>query len=180
MEDDASIQILEADADQQYVPDKKEQIRPAKINQKVADINFQKPPVLIVERQVLPQSQTQEKQNIQSEKEQPISSRIVHIVDEKSPLWSSRMTDIVSLVLRFFMMALVSFVVLVALNPPFIQEKSNGFGPTEVAMQRQPANLSKASAWAAGAGLGYIVLPPLWELLSSKYFSSDFLKAFGF
>lgn len=189
MDDDASIQILEADADQQYVPDRKESSRQAKAP-RTADVNYQKPPVLIVERQVIPANV--EKQNLSKADEQPsiptaatMASRIVNIVDEKpSSSWSNRVSDIVSLAIKFIVMALVSFFVLVLLNPPFIQEKRNEFGSASGsesnAMQRQPASLSKASAWAAGAGLGYILLPPLYDLLSSRYLSNDFLKAFGF
>lgn len=188
MDDDASIQILEADADQQYVPDRKDLSRQAKAP-KTADVNYQKPPVLIVERQVIPANV--EKQNLSKEEVQPsipsatLASRIVNIVDEKpSSAWSNRVSDIVSLAIKFIVMALVSFFVLVLLNPPFVQEKRTEFGSSSGsetnAMQRQPASLSKASAWAAGAGLGYILLPPLYDLLSSRYLSNDFFKAFGF
>jgi len=187
MDDDASIQILEPDADQQYVPERKERDRQraTKPVQKVADVNWQKPPVLIVERQVAasPQQSTASVPTVSPAQEELPAARIVNIVEEKPTVWNNRISDIVWAIIRFFIMAFISFFALVLLNPPFIQETQQPaiFGESIVngAMQRKPASLSRAAAWATGASVAYIILPPIWDLLSNKVVSEDLLKAFG-
>ena len=184
-EDDASIQILEPDADQQYIPERRERSTKPKTLQKPVDSNWQKPPLLIVEKKVV-QPNTAPLPEKAQEKEDETTARIVNIVGEQQrktdDTWKTQVGDVVWFIIRFFVMAFFSFIILVLLNPPFVQEplQQQLFGETPLTdMQRRSASLSRAAAWATGAGVAFVILPPIWGVLSSRFFPNDIMMAMG-
>lgn len=189
-DDDASIQILDPDVDQQYVPERRERSQKPKPLNRNPDSNWQKPPVIIVERQMVPANTPAQPPAIVADPilDQPTvaaveePARIVNIVDERRNTttdWlKTKASDVAWIAIKFFVMAIFSFIILVALNPPFVQEKGatlDGFNN----LQRQSASLSRAAGWAAGAGVLFIVLPPIWDILQSRFFPNDLMRAIG-
>jgi len=88
--------------------------------------------------------------------------------------WSDAVAHVVSLTLRFLLMSVVAFVVLVALNPPFLRSKSDS-----AALTHESADLTRAAWWSAAAGGLFITLPYLWSVVNSRFFPNDMLMATG-
>lgn len=192
-DDDVSIQILEPEVDQQYVRERrtKNDSRATNTISAAAASNVAKqqnttntstvkqpPPLIIVEQKLvptLPTKATTAPTQTNTKEEQP---RIVNIVDESVRLekteskkwWEDKIQNIVWLIVQFLAMAVCAFFILVILNPPFVQEKSdNGV----IALQKQPASLSKTAIWSSLAGLAFIIAPFVWKLATSRFFPSD-------
>ena len=207
-----SIQILEPDIDQQYVPERRagserRGAAPSRSPAATASAVRQKAPVLIVERQVVQQpappppslSSPQQLQQpkaavVQQEPTQlSLASRIIDVAnaeaivthaqsDGSKNVWRQRVSDAVSILVQFFTMAIVVFVALVLINPPFVQEAAvNSLGVRQRLNDpvRRPASLKRAAIWAAVAGTAFLVLPHIWNICSSRFFPDDLLMAAG-
>jgi hypothetical protein len=248
-EDEGSVfDILEDDNDQQYVPQRKNASGGgggggsggggggSSIDTMARDAARatvkQKPPVLIVERQVVRETPApqlvavvapQPQQHgeavrggaaapttvttvattsvapvavpVASAEEEKATSdaatRIVNIIDEparmahkeKEDWWQCRIGDAVSIVVRFVAMAIAVFVSLVLINPPFVQEPAQqqilDGGAANLDLQRRPASLSRVAIWSGIAGAAFLLLPPIYNIVCSRFFPDDLLAATG-
>lgn len=97
-----------------------------------------------------------------------------HTPGSPNSAWSDAVSHVVSLTLRFLLMAVIAFVTLVALNPPFLRATTDGS-----ALAHESADLTRAAWWSAAAGGLFIALPYLWSVASSRFFPSDMLMATG-
>lgn len=193
MDDDASIQILEPDVDQQYIPERRTSKKPmssaaatmaaAVAAAPITTVVKQSPPLLVVERKTTPSTIVNELQQREKEqeKEQKPETRIVNILEEDvktektetKQWWEQQLHNIVWLLIKFFTMAVFAFLVLVVLNPPFVQDK------TQFGLQKQSADLSRAALWSGIAGTAFLVVPAISNVVTSKFFPSDILSAIG-
>ena len=86
--------------------------------------------------------------------------------------------QIISYVIQFFAMALTVFVLLVLINPPFVQPKCV-LVENPLILQTQPASLQKAAILGALAGGALLLAPILANIYNSRFFPGDLASAVG-
>lgn len=184
-EESQSIQILEDDIDEQYVPERgtrksRSALEPPRENlsEKVAiDTKVrEKAPILIVERP------PPTNRNVTSVAPEVTMTAEVEKAEEtrnpQSLWWDETVAQTVTGIIKFIVMALAVFVSLVVINPPFIQVKKHTFSDRSV-LERQPASLKKAAGVAAIAGMALILVPPIYSICTSRFFPHDVMLAAG-
>jgi hypothetical protein len=119
------------------------------------------------------------------------ATRIVNIIDEPTRLahkekqdwWQCKISDAVSIVVRFVAMAVAVFVSLVLINPPFVQEPAQqqilDGGGGAANLERRPASLSRVAIWSGIAGAAFLLLPSIYNIVCSRFFPDDLLAATG-